>query len=447
MKFSDSIKLAFSNLKKRKGRTFLTALAVAIGTTLIVTMVGLGSTGEKYILDEMSKHSNIKKINVIPQKYQSFDEMMNESTDENMDYEEMMEKNFKRIDNRTVDKIKNLKGVNEISASIFSRISEIKIGDKKQKNNLSIIGYKDAQIFLNNEINALKLKNKDFKPIIAGRNLTANDKDAMIISQRVLKEMGITDYKSVVGKEFTIISNQASNGMKLKPLNKTGKVIGVIDEKIDAYSGKIVVPLKTSLEFKNYETFDSNFFENKGYNDINIFAKDEDSVKTVGQALKTLGYQYESYEVIAEQVKSVFAVLKGILSSLGIIVLFVAALGIINTMIMSTYERTKSIGIMKSIGASTTNIKNIFVVESGTIGFIGGIMGLLFSFINSKIIEFAISTYLKSKQTTDVVIKFYMPNWLVWGSLVFAIVLAVLSGLYPSSRAAKLDPIEALNSK
>ncbi|WP_035291615.1 FtsX-like permease family protein [Clostridium sp. KNHs214] len=447
MKFSDSIKLAFSNLKKRKGRTFLTALAVAIGTTLIVTMVGLGSTGEKYILDEMSKHSNIKKINVIPQKYQSFDEMMNESTDENMDYEEMMEKNFKRIDNRTVDKIKNLKGVNEISASIFSRISEIKIGDKKQKNNLSIIGYKDAQIFLNNEINALKLKNKDFKPIIAGRNLTANDKDAMIISQRVLKEMGITDYKSVVGKEFTIISNQASNGMKLKPLNKTGKVIGVIDEKIDAYSGKIVVPLKTSLEFKNYETFDSNFFENKGYNDINIFAKDEDSVKTVGQALKTLGYQYESYEVIAEQVKSVFAVLKGILSSLGIIVLFVAALGIINTMIMSTYERTKSIGIMKSIGASTTNIKNIFVVESGTIGFIGGIMGLLFSFINSKIIEFAISTYLKSKQATDVVIKFYMPNWLVWGSLVFAIVLAVLSGLYPSSRAAKLDPIEALNSK
>lgn len=447
MKFSDSIKLAFSNLKKRKGRTFLTALAVAIGTTLVVTMVGLGSTGEKYILDEMSKHSNIKKINVYPQKYQSFDEMMNESTDENTDYEELMEKRFKKIDNNTVDKMKNLKGVNEISASVFSKISEIKIGNKNLKKSLSILGYKDAKIFLSDEIKALELKNKDFKPIIAGRSLTKNDKDGMLISQKTLKEMGITDYKSVVGKNFTITSNQASNGMKLKPLNKAGKVIGVINEKIDVYSGKIVVPLETSLEFKSFEDLDAKSFENKGYNSINIFAKDEDSVKTVGKQLKTMGYQYESYEVISEQVKSVFAVLKGILSSLGIIVLFVAALGIINTMIMSIYERTKSIGIMKSIGASTTNIKNIFIVESGTIGFIGGLMGLLFSLMNSKIIEIAMSAFLKSKGSADIVIKFYMPNWLIWGSLVFAIVLAVLAGLYPSARAAKLNPIEALNSK
>ncbi|SHE50105.1 ABC transporter [Caldanaerobius fijiensis DSM 17918] len=123
--------------------------------------------------------------------------------------------------------------------------------------------------------------------------------------------------------------------------------------------------------------------------------------------------------------------------------LFVAAIGVINTMIMSIYERTRSIGIMKAVGASKDNIKNLFLVESGLLGFIGGIMGILFGWLGTKILGFIFNIYIKSKGGTYTEI-FYIPLWLVLGSLAFSILVTVIAGLYPATRAAKLDPIEAL---
>ena len=174
-------------------------------------------------------------------------------------------------------------------------------------------------------------------------------------------------------------------------------------------------------------------------------------MKTTGRTpTRFLDYSYKSYENDAKEITQIFSTIKTVLASLGIIVLIVTGLGIINTMIMSIYERIKSIGIMRSIGASRKNIKQLFIVESSMIGLFGGIMGLISSLINSKIIEVSLNMFLKSKSTgSDPVTKiaFYLPSWLTLGSLIFAIVLAILSGLYPSSKASKLDVIECLNSK
>lgn len=453
MKFCDSVKLALSNLKKRKGRTFLTSLAVAIGSTLVVTMVGLGATGEKYILDEISKHSSIKKIEVMPQKYMSFDELLDQSeamAEREENWEDFQEKNFKIINSSTIEQLKNINGVNYLTACIYGPVSELKIGDKSYKKNyLNVCGYElDYNIFCEDEIKALQLtNNKDFKPIIAGRSLNRDDKDGLLISERYLKEMGIKDYNSVVGKEFALILAKDRNGTKLKPLERKGTIIGVIDEKIDVYSGKIVVSLDTAATFRGYADLDSKSFENKGFENIVLFAKNESDVEVVSNHVKEMGYMYSSYQTTAEQIMSIFAVIKVVLASLGIIVLFVASLGIINTMFMSIYERTKSIGIMKSTGASMVNIKNLFVAESASIGVIGGVMGILFSLLNGKIIEIVLHTLMTKNGAENVFIQFYFPGWLIWGTLLFSIVVAVMAGLYPASRAAKLNPVEALNSK
>lgn len=444
MKFKDVLKVALTNFKKRKGRTFLTSLGVAIGTMLIVTMVGMGTTVEKYAMDEMKNYSNIKKIDVTPMKYKSLDEAMSEDIE---DYKEYVEKNFLKIDKSAVEKMKKINGVKQISASIFAPISELHIGNQNIKKDMNIVGYDlKYDVFMEDDINKLSLKNKDFKTFVSGKSLTTNDKDGMLISERYLKDMGITDYDSVIGKEYKLILYSNDEGYKIKPYEFKGKIVGVIDERIDASSGKIVVPTDVALAFRGYSQFDKDSLNNKGYDSINIFAKEEGYVETIGKEIEKMGYSYSSYVIIANQIKNIFVVIKSVLASLGIIVLFVASLGIVNTMTMSIYERTKSIGIMKSIGASRTNIKSMFMVESAAIGFIGGVMGIVFSLINSKLIEFGLTAYLADK-AKDVVIKYYLPAWLVWGALIFSIALAVIAGFRPSAKAAKLDPIVALNSK
>jgi len=144
-------------------------------------------------------------------------------------------------------------------------------------------------------------------------------------------------------------------------------------------------------------------------------------------------------------IKKALTAVEQILSILGIIVLFVAALGTANTMAMAIHERTKSIGIMKAVGASRENIHKVFLTQAGVIGFIGGLMGLFFSFINTKIMEFALAQYLSGKGVKET-ISFSLPAWLVLGTLAFAIGISLISGIYPARKASKLDAIEALNS-
>ena len=135
-----------------------------------------------------------------------------------------------------------------------------------------------------------------------------------------------------------------------------------------------------------------------------------------------------------------------VLSILGIIVLFVAAIGIVNTMIMSVFERTKSIGIMKAVGASSVNINTIFVTEAGVIGFLGGILGIILGAGINKIIQVLLSNFMTSSGLTET-ISFGTPTWLTWGTLIFSMTIAILAGLYPANRASKMDPVEALAAR
>ena len=185
-----------------------------------------------------------------------------------------------------------------------------------------------------------------------------------------------------------------------------------------------------------------------GPSTVNVTVKDASDVKPINEYIQNdLKYSTFSMVDVAEKIKSVFIVVKAILAIVGIIVLFVAALGVINTMVMSIYERTRSIGVMKAVGASKGDIKLIFLVESGTIGFIGGILGTLFSLFNLEIIKIIAINVLKSKGVTDVTFLnnvFASPLKISVITIIFAIIITILAGLYPSSRAAKLNPIDAL---
>lgn len=440
MKFRDGIKLAGRDLGRRKGRTFLTALAVAVGTMLIVTLVSLGTSGESLILDQVKDSPALKEVQVSNMKY--FDMYNTDSSD--VDMSEM----FKKIDNNTMKKLSSIKGVNDIQGNLSVNVNSIKIDGKENKNDTPIRAvYNNNSAFSKDGIASVRKNNKNNKlePIVFGRKLNSSDKDGVLIAENYLKAMGIKDYKSVIGKEVTITETKTENAnITLQPYSIKGKVVGVINDKF-AEDSPVVTAIDMADKLKSYYSIQDNYLENQGYDSVMIHANSIDEVSSITNSIKKMGYFNSSYYEIVKQIKSAFKIIKVILGVLGVIVLFVAAVGTVNTMTMVIYERTKSIGIMKSIGANRSNIHSVFLAQAGIIGLIGGVMGLIFSKINVSIINFALKMYLESKKVKQAV-NISMPLWLVLGTLAFSIVICIIAGIYPSRKASKMDPVEALNS-
>jgi putative ABC transport system permease protein len=124
--------------------------------------------------------------------------------------------------------------------------------------------------------------------------------------------------------------------------------------------------------------------------------------------------------------------------------LFVVFFGIANTMVMSIYERTREIGILKAIGASPGNIRLLFVMEAALIGLVGGIAGVIGGWLLGLGLNAGILAYLEWREVPVTGTFFALTGWLVGLALVFATVVGLLAGLYPAARAARLDPLEAL---
>ncbi|HKD15410.1 MAG TPA: FtsX-like permease family protein, partial [Candidatus Angelobacter sp.] len=115
----------------------------------------------------------------------------------------------------------------------------------------------------------------------------------------------------------------------------------------------------------------------------------------------------------------------------------------INTLVMAILERRREIGIMKAIGASNGDVKSIFFYEAGTMGLLGGSLGVLLGWLIGRVINIGANIYMERQQLKPENF-WYVPWWLVAAAIGFSIVVSLLAGLYPAARAAKLDPVQAL---
>ena len=137
---------------------------------------------------------------------------------------------------------------------------------------------------------------------------------------------------------------------------------------------------------------------------------------------------------------TIFDMLLGIFGSLA---LAVATLGIINTLVMAILERRREIGVLKALGAADRDVKQLFFAEAGVMGLLGGLFGVGFGWVIGRAVTIGTNIYLKRQNlpTTDI---FSIPWWLVIGAIAFAVIVSLAAGLYPASRAARLNPVEAL---
>lgn len=166
---------------------------------------------------------------------------------------------------------------------------------------------------------------------------------------------------------------------------------------------------------------------------------------TVRDTIEALGFRTFSFAEQFEEIQRFFIYFNLGLGIVGLIALITAALGIINTMVMSIMERTREIGVLKSLGADERDIKFLFLAESGAIGLIGSICGIIFGWLITRLVSLVARTIMV-RQGIDAVELFALPLWLIAIALSFGVLVSLAAGAYPASRAARVDPVEALRS-
>jgi putative ABC transport system permease protein len=456
MKISDYIEQSFSNLFKKKLRTFLTTFGVVIGIGALVSMFSFGEGMQKNITDSFKELGLFNYITIYPSSDRDRDEHYNTDLDEQYDQiqdEEAVDSpNSTTLDDDFLKEVREMKSVESVFAEIrFPAL--IKFRDKEQ---FSLVQVMSADVC-----------QSEFMKLRAGEAYMSDAENSLIINDSLLRRMDVKDFESVVGEEIEI-ATLAMDASLLNPINMmsimqgdklpfnqksyTFTIVGVVERM--GFSGPI--PIKSDVYVppgpaegmkKISLTSIRDFFKPeeklKGYTAVTIKVASIKHVDSVKEQMKAKGLRTFAPVDQLDDIKTAFIFLDMFLLAVAMIGITVASLGIINTMVMSILERYREIGIMKAIGASERDIKKIFFFESGMIGFLGGVFGLALGWIVSMIIN-EVANYFIARHGAPHVQLFSFPWWLCLGVIAFSIFISLAAGLYPALRAARVDPVVAL---
>jgi putative ABC transport system permease protein len=179
------------------------------------------------------------------------------------------------------------------------------------------------------------------------------------------------------------------------------------------------------------------------YSSVSVRVKDPAKIRATEDAVKRMGFNTFSILDATRSLQQFFAILDLFLGIFGSLALVVASIGIVNTLVMAILERRREIGVMKAIGASDIDVKKLFFAEAGAMGILGGIVGVALGWAIGQVINFGTNIYLK-RQSLPPEHFWAVPWWLIGSAIAFAFVVSLVAGLYPASRAARLDPVQAL---
>jgi putative ABC transport system permease protein len=244
-----------------------------------------------------------------------------------------------------------------------------------------------------------------------------------------------TTLKSQTGYKFRIVGIQSFDKNRMN-FSVSAAIIS------DAQANLIPRPNFRSV----WDLLDKSTESKSIYQSITVRSKDPADVPAIKKKLEKMNFKIFAFIDQLEEIRSNFIIMDLFLSAVGIIALFVAGLGIINTMVMSILERKKEIGIMKAIGGGESEIRKIFFVEASIIGLLGGIMGLILGWSVTKIATFIINNYALPAGVPKFDF-FSFPLWLIGGAIIFSLIISLIAGMYPAYRAAKVDPVIALRNE
>lgn len=446
----DLFKLAFSNLFRRKSRTFLTVLSVVIGAVSIILMLSIGFGFQKQQESFIESQGAFNTITLYSTNY--IDPESSESkpttgiiTDEILKKIEKM-KHVKSVlpvetlNDRFQFKTKNI----ELFADIQVFPKEYITKDIKTENGISLKDLKAGEFVVGKQVEVIKFDKK------SGNMEPVSDFDW----QREKVFIGIGE-KNIADRVTGQVSGKTYEEYKMKFAGTLENAEGSRENAIyvSRDTAKKIEEIKKKIE-KNLNPDDKPTNNNKKKNTKITYSQAEvtvDNLNNVKEVFDTIKEEYKlegySNQELIEGQKGQMLLVQAVFGGIGSIALFVAAIGITNTMLMSIQERTKEIGVMKVIGAQIKYIRRMFLFEAMSISIIGGIIGVIISFGSSILIN---NFYQNNFQEFTPPGAFkgisYLPIWLPVLALVFSAFIGLVSGYLPAKKATKLSAIEAIRT-
>ena len=256
------------------------------------------------------------------------------------------------------------------------------------------------------------------------------------------------------GTDATAADDAAiGGGFSVVPREEKLHIIGIVEtEPASGFGGvgrgRLMIPLKVAEKLRVAQTNDFRTMlgarpGRNAYQSLTVRVKSPSLVKDVEDSVKLMGFATFSLLDAANNLRQVFAVFDLLMGIFGSLALIVASLGIINTLVMAILERRREIGVLKALGAADSDIRRLFFVEAGVMGLFGGFLGVALGALIGFGMNFATNTYLRRQQLPPLTVS-SIPWWMVTAAIAFSIAVSLAAGLYPASRAAKLNPVEAL---
>jgi putative ABC transport system permease protein len=255
------------------------------------------------------------------------------------------------------------------------------------------------------------------------------------------------------GKSSGKASSGVSAGFSVVAREERLRIVGIVETEPAAGfggvgQGRVLIPLEVALKLRAAQTNDFRAVlgaspARASYQSLTVRVRGPSDVKQVEDAIRPMGYGTFSLLDATNNLRLVFAVFDLLLGIFGSLALIVASLGIINTLVMSILERRREIGVLKALGAADRDIRKLFFMEAGAMGLLGGIFGVTIGWLIGRAMNLGTDIYLRRQQLPAISVS-SVPWWLFAIAIGFSIVVSLGAGLYPASRAAKLDPVEAL---
>ncbi len=449
MKYFDLLRMSASNLLRRKLRTALTVLGVVIGTASIVVMVSLGLGLRKSSLAQIEQYGGLTTINVNNYSWYS-----DSSSDEEP----------KRIDDAVVAEMAQIPHV-EVASPLLNIGVIAKQGIYEGWFQIQGMN-QDALRKMDIDIAEGELPPADGSlQLFYGNQVITNFYNART-NEYYWETMEVPDVDLMNDPVFLIFDTDAyyqagstdENGRNIQPPKKyiiptCGMMAGDLETykencnsvfaDIDALKAQLKKVFKNKVIPGQPSTKGGKPYKELYYEEVYIRVDDMEHVQEVQQTIQDMGFNANSNAEWMEQTQSQMGMIQMVLGGIGAVSLFVAAIGIANTMMMSIYERTKEIGIIKVLGCDLGNIRSMFLLEAGFIGFFGGMAGLILSEIISAVIN---SVAGKASEGYFGQIS-YIPLWLIAVSLAFAVLVGMVAGFFPALRAMKLSPLAAIRNE
>ncbi len=447
MKYRDLSDLALRNLREAILRNALTTLGVAVGVASLVAMLSLGVGLQQLASKRLSQSGLFDTILVTTKntfRGMGRPQREAESTKPPRPLDEDARHEFEKLPN-----------VIEVYPQVRF-YTEVRFNDKPYAT--VVAGMPDSS------------RNSGAFDGMQGNFFSSGTADEAILQIEFAKELS-SNAGSLIGQFLTLryaerqaipaaggdaSSNaaDAGGGFSVVPKELRLKIVGVVEtEPAAGYGGignaRLLMPLDTASTLRAAQVNDlrdvvrGSSSTKVTYPSLSVRAKSPSQVEALEATIKDLGFNAFSLLDASKSLRTFFSVFDLLLGIFGSLALAVATLGIVNTLVMAILERRREIGVLKALGAADSDVQQLFFVEAGVMGFFGGVFGVAFGWLIGRAITFGTNVYLK-RQSLNPIDLSSVPGWLVILALVFAVVVSLMAGLYPASRAAKLNPVDAL---